>query len=570
VQFWYVFLQVNFDSGFLDGPSSDDNETISDFLNNITTYGINPLWQVGVTSMNPGFAFLFLTVAVWMFLVTYGHLPSDSVGFFGWWASAKDVNLLGLTQNTQENFEQPHYVQSEDLVFINHSVLDSSYASSIEMTAFTDGASSAEIVPESDVIRHEIMAQMASNVLVLETELLMLNFAQLSYKIDDPALLANNTPKSSLIQDPKYKLVEHVIHEESDTNVVIAYSEDRVILAFRGTVSKLNMKTDLDLGLEILDLHRPDPETLHRISKDQNLFEKNLEPKYHTGFLKAYASVKSRIHELIDHLVLNSGHQIRAVFITGHSLGGGLANICAYDIAVMILNITKKKPFVQCTTFGCPRVCSLGFKFLFESLVCASRRVVLKGDPITKTPPKWALCSSGDAYFHVGLELLLDLQGNMMIGPSLIEKSLFHGFSSLETAMHYLSRYTLGLLLLSVRVHGYQYDPPVWPLVINLMLKFSGKHLKRCDKDLLQLAFRVFLKEGVVYGKYRSVGAQTEFEIRIVDKVETDPLLMELSDQESEATISSQDTMKHVFELALNGNIIDQDQYAKLIQLCQN
>ncbi len=48
------------------------------------------------------------------------------------------------------------------------------------------------------------------------------------------------------------------------------------------------------------------------------------------------------------------------VFVAGHSLGGALANLAAYDI-VKGLKLVDRKTTVSCYTFGAPRVGNYAF-----------------------------------------------------------------------------------------------------------------------------------------------------------------------------------------------------------------
>lgn len=54
----------------------------------------------------------------------------------------------------------------------------------------------------------------------------------------------------------------------------------------------------------------------------------------HSGFLAAYDSVKPKVLRLVDQLTADaSPEQPWRVYVTGHSLGGALATLAAYDLA---------------------------------------------------------------------------------------------------------------------------------------------------------------------------------------------------------------------------------------------
>jgi nuclear pore complex protein Nup85 len=54
----------------------------------------------------------------------------------------------------------------------------------------------------------------------------------------------------------------------------------------------------------------------------------------HSGFLAAYDSVKAKVFRIVDQATAGcSAEQPWNVFITGHSLGGALATLAAYDMA---------------------------------------------------------------------------------------------------------------------------------------------------------------------------------------------------------------------------------------------
>lgn len=98
----------------------------------------------------------------------------------------------------------------------------------------------------------------------------------------------------------------------------------------------------------------------------------------HSGFIKQYDSVRTRIHLEIVKLMQEKDY--KRIISTGHSLFGAIATIAALDCAI------KYDIPVSCVTFGSPRVGSRKFSKLFSKLVTTSFRCVRHKDPITFSP----------------------------------------------------------------------------------------------------------------------------------------------------------------------------------------
>lgn len=52
----------------------------------------------------------------------------------------------------------------------------------------------------------------------------------------------------------------------------------------------------------------------------------------HGGFQRAYDAVHLRVLTLVEELT-SAGNEPWEVYVTGHSLGGALATLCAYELA---------------------------------------------------------------------------------------------------------------------------------------------------------------------------------------------------------------------------------------------
>ena len=108
-------------------------------------------------------------------------------------------------------------------------------------------------------------------------------------------------------------------------------------------------------------------------------------PRVHGGFLAQYRSLKIALQEQITQY-----HHGVNLIITGHSLGGALACVCAHDI---LSNSARPSDKIRLVTFGCPRPGNYVFKCDLEDKI-KCHRVVLGNDCVTYTPILNA--------FHVG------------------------------------------------------------------------------------------------------------------------------------------------------------------------
>lgn len=96
------------------------------------------------------------------------------------------------------------------------------------------------------------------------------------------------------------------------------------------------------------------------------------------GFWNAYASTRAELKEVIR-LILDENPGV-SVYITGHSMGGALAVLAAYDLAV---NFNMK---VNMYNFGGPRVGNPSFSRYYDKCVPTSYRVVMDGDIVPGVP----------------------------------------------------------------------------------------------------------------------------------------------------------------------------------------
>lgn len=122
-------------------------------------------------------------------------------------------------------------------------------------------------------------------------------------------------------------------------------------LVFRGSESLLDWRTNLNT--------KP-----YKFSNDVTV---------HRGFWNSWKSIRTEI--------LKTVYEYNSLSICGHSLGGALAVLCAYDIALIY-------PGIELTliTFGQPKVGNKGFTKKLNNLVPLYYRVVNQMDVVPFSP----------------------------------------------------------------------------------------------------------------------------------------------------------------------------------------
>ncbi|XP_062095403.1 phospholipase A1-Igamma1, chloroplastic [Humulus lupulus] len=186
-------------------------------------------------------------------------------------------------------------------------------------------------------------------------------------------------------------------------------------------------------------------------------FQRKLEPigskeaKVEHGFLNIYSSksestrynkssaseqVMKEVKKLVE-MYKQKGEEV-SVTITGHSLGGALALLNAYEAAA---TLPREVP-VSVISFGAPRVGNHAFRDELHDMGVRTLRVVIKQDMVHRMPGlvlNESLEKLEDitgtlewVYTHVGAELKLDVKSS----PYLKQGINLVGFHSLETYLH--------------------------------------------------------------------------------------------------------------------------------------
>lgn len=354
-----------------------------------------------------------LMLIAYVTVEAYVNLPADASGFFGRKRRGHDANRIELEPITYRKREPPSL--------------------------------------------HGIVSDLRVNCFVMQTHVTLFNFAWLVYYW--------NTPKVDnfqLTQDVfKFVVADYIADEETDTHALIIDGADRIVIAFKGTTSSKNLKTDINMfyskANQLLPTNLGDTE--ENIEDDKKAKENDIlrthhwrRSKIHKGFAVAYSAVASRLLIVLKRL---QDERHRPVFITGHSLGGALATICSLDLYLR-LNLHHKEIFVS--TFGAPRVGNKNFQMIYNDCVPIHWRIVVGPDVVAKLPKM--------GYKHVGKKVLITVDGDLFIDPNSLELNIWSGDVA-SILYHRKASYLLAMRAWCERHHGDEYVPEFWPFPVS-------------------------------------------------------------------------------------------------------
>lgn len=245
-----------------------------------------------------------------------------------------------------------------------------------------------------------------------------------------------------------------VWEKRTNAKAVIGWDEgNTVVIAFRGTVNMANVLSDIQVWRTALTR----PGELQERNPRRFPLSLGPIPMVHRGFLRTYTtgSFNERLLGHVRHIlnrcqdaqrVSESPDRPVDVLITGHSLGGALAVLCAYDIATggpcadFDLNI-------KCYTFGAPRVGNHTWAGLYNTVVPDTWQLINSDDAFTRAGKFWFL------YKHVGHRVLLNKFGDLVVRPSFVEYSIRRSPGG-SVGDHYLTAYQQAVIAVIVAQFG--------------------------------------------------------------------------------------------------------------------
>jgi triacylglycerol lipase len=197
------------------------------------------------------------------------------------------------------------------------------------------------------------------------TAALMAYLASFAY---DPRIEGKPPTIPSEISNAGFEKITSFHNGYTDGWAYILEGKEIIVLAFRGTVSQKNWHADFNAAL------------IHPPNTDANL-------RVHEGFYRAFSNLSDGtkgIETKITEVKQETQGQI-PIYITGHSLGGALAQISAA--------VLGNDQIAACYTFGSPRVGNLVFDLWVKP---PSYRLVNYADIVPQVPPPLVYRHSGD------------------------------------------------------------------------------------------------------------------------------------------------------------------------------
>ena len=146
---------------------------------------------------------------------------------------------------------------------------------------------------------------------------------------------------------------------------------DTIFIAFKGTTDLMNWYANAYILLKNVD-----------------------DVRIHNGFFNLYKEYEP------DILAFLKSKKFKKIILTGHSLGGALATVAAYELS----KIHKVK--FELFTFGSPQVGNIEFKKKLNGLLDRSWRFVNRNDIVTRSVE-----FARSDFYHVGKLILINSTG---------------------------------------------------------------------------------------------------------------------------------------------------------------
>ncbi|GIL62264.1 hypothetical protein Vafri_16558 [Volvox africanus] len=220
-------------------------------------------------------------------------------------------------------------------------------------------------------------------------------------------------------------------NEESDAKVMIAWSLKHCLLCFRGTASLKAACVDLKIMLvpyyqRSFWMHK------HKVAALAAV---------HHGF--QWSWIHGGFHQQVLDWVRSyrEQHPHGKIMVTGHSLGGAHALLCAMDI---VRELGESLPYdhLMCYTYGAPRVGDHAFAGLYNRVVAETWHVI-NGNDMVPLAPKYV---GWFVYKQPGHKVVVKRRGDIIVRPTFTENALIRLPGSRSVRHHLLGSYLRSLM----------------------------------------------------------------------------------------------------------------------------
>ncbi len=254
-------------------------------------------------------------------------------------------------------------------------------------------------------------------------------------KFSDTSYFNSNTA-NTLAATSGIKQFSFIRDEDTGVEAVVAVYSDVIVISFRGTQGFKDILTDLNAAPVPFDVAPQGAATQDIFETQRDTFWRSEPlagartpvPHVHTGFYQSFKSIEPRIVRILDNIEQEdrdraeakgkSEPPARQIFISGHSLGGGISITAAADLKEAGYDIAGVY------TFGQPAAGDGQFANHYASLGLdkITKRIVNQNDIIARVPPSWL----PPFYSHVGEEIYFDGSGTRVRPSNTILESLSH------------------------------------------------------------------------------------------------------------------------------------------------
>lgn len=222
-----------------------------------------------------------------------------------------------------------------------------------------------------------------------------------------------------------------ILREEStDTTCLMAWGKSTLVISFKGTASHQNVKTDLDF----LKVVHPPKRSVNVLGHSEGLKEIKSTPRVHRGFYDAWVGngYNEKVLEKVQSFIHKESSNEMKIHISGHSLGGALASLCAIDVYNLLQ--AENQSATDCIsvyTFGQPRVGNRAFAVDYDAKIRNHFSIIHDQDPVARIP-------KGN-YKRNGARIIINQKGDLIVNPTYLETHLMNG--STRVRDHFIEGY---------------------------------------------------------------------------------------------------------------------------------